>query len=678
MAGRSDIEAGKAHVSVYVKNSALVKGLQGVRNELASTGGAIMRMGNLTTAAGSLIIAPIAAAVMTFAAMGAELENNSRRTGIGVEALAEYQHAAKQAGGSLEDVVGASKSITKTIADAALGGAGANIALSRLGLTAAGLKRQLPEDQLQTVMEKLAGVKDGALRATLATQLLGGTNLLPVIDQIGALRQEARDLNLVPTEKAVAEAGKLSRMISRAFSAIKASIFEVGAAVAPVLMPIGDMVINITSRITQWIRENQGLVRVIFQVGAAIVAAGAVLTAIGGAIVAVGALFGSFAAIIAGVVAAFTAIGTAIGAFMTLVGALFTPLGGVVVLIVALGAALVAGIVYWARYTESGKRAIAGLVSVFEPYVSIVMTAVRGVADALMAGDLGLAAQIAMKGVRLAFEMAKLAIVGIWLDVRNRVLAVWDYIVIGATGALAFVSSLWGTFIGLLAVSDLGRFMSGMWIAFREGARIAFEYISDMVKGLIATFNSLRKIIGHTLEDVARVAPIAARAALNQQKNQLESNTPKPFKDGLAKAIAESAEAMGAAAATRGTAREQREGEANLWRDAQREVIEENKRELGELAAQAKTAREQGKSGGVADKPRERAATEDLPSATALRQGFGTFSGAALQLAGSDGGLARRQLKAQEEQRDLQRRQLAEQEAARAAAERLEQALRMA
>ena len=139
-----------------------------------------MKMGALITAAGSAITAPIGAAVKQFISMGTELQNVSRKTGISVRALSELKYAAEQTGASFGDVEGASKSVTKNIADAAIGGQGAIVAFSRLGLTAEQLRNQLPDDQLALVADRLNGIKDPAQKAALATQLLGGTSATEV------------------------------------------------------------------------------------------------------------------------------------------------------------------------------------------------------------------------------------------------------------------------------------------------------------------------------------------------------------------------------------------------------------------------------------------------------------------------------------------------------------------
>src|SRR5688500_8776097 len=151
MAGRSDIQAGRAHVEVYVKNSALVKGLNFVKGQLQGLGKSIMRIGAGFTAMGAAIIGPLAAAGSHFGSVGGALDDMSNRTGIARSVLGELKFAAEQSGASLEDVEKATKKMAKVIVDADRGLESAKDSLALLGLSAADLKGKLPDEQLQLV-----------------------------------------------------------------------------------------------------------------------------------------------------------------------------------------------------------------------------------------------------------------------------------------------------------------------------------------------------------------------------------------------------------------------------------------------------------------------------------------------------------------------------------------------
>src|SRR5262245_38536351 len=103
MASRSDIEAGKAHVLLYLKNQ-LTGGIKSAGQQLQGLGTNVMTIGAGMAGLGAAIVAPLAAAVTHFASVGSELNDMSARTGQSVGSLAELKFAAEQTGASLEDV----------------------------------------------------------------------------------------------------------------------------------------------------------------------------------------------------------------------------------------------------------------------------------------------------------------------------------------------------------------------------------------------------------------------------------------------------------------------------------------------------------------------------------------------------------------------------------------------
>ena len=104
MASRGDIEAGKAHIMLYLKNSALMKGLGAIKQHMQGLGSSIMGIGARFVGLGASIVAPLAGAVQHFSALGSELADMSARTGMASGSLAELKFAAEQTGAGLGDV----------------------------------------------------------------------------------------------------------------------------------------------------------------------------------------------------------------------------------------------------------------------------------------------------------------------------------------------------------------------------------------------------------------------------------------------------------------------------------------------------------------------------------------------------------------------------------------------
>jgi hypothetical protein len=83
---------------------------------------------------------------------------------------------------------------------------------------------------------------------------------------------------------------------------------------------------------------------------------------------------------------------------------LATPLGGTLVAVAAISAGLVYGVIQWAKYTESGRQAVAIVSTEFGKLLETAKTTMGGIWDAITGGDLALAGQIAMAGLRVAWQ----------------------------------------------------------------------------------------------------------------------------------------------------------------------------------------------------------------------------------------------------------------------------------
>jgi hypothetical protein len=117
--------------------------------------------------------------------------------------------------------------------------------------------------------------------------LLGksGTQLLPMVDELAALRAEARRLGLVPTDQAVKEAAAIGNLFGKIKSVALATVFEIGSAVAPILLPVLEMVKDVASSFALWVRANGDVVRSVAKIGVGIIALGGAITGLGTALV---------------------------------------------------------------------------------------------------------------------------------------------------------------------------------------------------------------------------------------------------------------------------------------------------------------------------------------------------------------------------------------------------------
>ena len=473
MASRGDIEAGKAHVLLYLKNQ-LAGGINAAGKQLQGLGTSVVKVGAGITAMGAAIVTPLAGALNHFLEVGGALDDMSARTGIARSTLGELAFAASQSGASLEDIEKSTARMQRTIVEAAEGSQTAVDALDLLGLKAQDLQGKLPDEQLEIVTDALGQVKDPAVRTAAAFEILGrsGTKLLPLAGHLREMREEAVRLGLAPTE----EASKLADALGDTFGAVKdvigAAMFEVGAAIAPAILPAAEAVKEIVGAVNRWVRENGSLVRTIALIGAGLLGAGLAVTIIGGAIFALGTAFTAIAG-------AVTAVG---GILTTSLAAILSPVG---ILVATLGTAAF----LWLKFSGSGKAAIGQVMAALQPFIDTFRATFQGIFDALAGGDLALAGQIAMTGLRLVFAQGLAALSDLiggtlgdtfgsvgtdlingdftaaWETAVSGIAAVWDSLVAGILETMnamvnkikelwnSAITSIRGSIVGLKAVA---------------------------------------------------------------------------------------------------------------------------------------------------------------------------------------------------------------------------------
>jgi hypothetical protein len=193
-------------------------------------------------------------------------------------------------------------------------------------------------------------------------------------------------------------------------------------------------------------------------------------------------------------------ISAVMGAVGAVLGALLTPVGLIAV-------ALVAGAVAWARFTQSGQMAVSTLVgsvtSLFGKLRKTVTDTMGGIVTAIQAGDLALAGQIAMVGLRLVFMQGLEAITDLFGETI-------------------------GGIIGKLASGDL----LGAWNAVGSAMLNTWAQIA---KSIVNIFTSAMRAIDESLE--GRITKISQALAIIRDgeggiiKAAFQSLIPKKKKD---------------------------------------------------------------------------------------------------------------------------------------------------
>lgn len=347
-------------------------------------------------AVGGAITGPLLAAVKLATDMGSALQDASDRTGLSVEAVSSIGFAAEQSGADMAVLEVAIKAMQQQLAAAAGGSESAAKTFTDLGLSVADLMTMKPEDQLREIAASIAAVEDNTVQVGRAMDVFGaksGTKLRPMLAQLAALEKQAHDFGVVMSGEDAAAAEAFGDQLSLLWKQLKMSAAQVGLALIPELKKLVALTGPVLRQVIDWVKANKGLIITVGTVAAGLVVVGGALAGLGLALSGIGAALGVVAGIISFIV---------------------SPLG---LIVVALGAA----VYLLARFTSLGE--IAG-------------DTWRGVSDAMAAGDLQAAAEIAWSGIKLAWTNGIGFLQAKWIQFKNWFLDIADAMAIGFVDAI--------------------------------------------------------------------------------------------------------------------------------------------------------------------------------------------------------------------------------------------------
>jgi len=478
MATAQGIRAGRAFVELFADDSKLVRGLRQAEKKLKAFGDSIRNLGLKTIALGSAMIAPLVASARMFAGYGDGVAKMARRTGLSVEALSELQYAAGQSGVEVSELENGLKRMQRTIYDGQHGFKSAQDAFADLGLTIADLERLTPEQQFKLLAEQISKVEDPTRKAALAMSVFGrsGTQLLPLFASgargIEVLQSQARALGLTMNGEDAQAAEVFSDTLDRLWKVIRMGAFNIGAALAPTLQELANKIMRVTMVVSAWIKENRGFIVSALKVAAVVVAAGIALTVLGTIISGLGTAFGALATIV-------TAVMAVLKVLAAVIAFLVSPVGLVIAAVVALGAVLL-------YVTGAGAKALAWLGDRFTVLKEDALATFGGIADALAAGDISLAAKILWLMLKMEWTRGVNFLEKVWLNFRNffikigydawhgllaLVETVWHALEVGWMATVDFFARLWDGFTGFFAKT---------WQNIKAGAQKAWNWIRSL------------------------------------------------------------------------------------------------------------------------------------------------------------------------------------------------------
>jgi len=509
MPSASDIRAGKAFVELYTKNGPLYKGLKAAQKRISAWAKDINSAGKKVFGLGAAITGPIIAASKVFASLGDTVQKTAARTGIAAEAISELSFAAGMSGTDLTTVEAAIRRMQRSLTDAARGLSTPVQALNMLGLSVAQLQRLSPEAQFQAIADGIAAIDDPSRKAAAAMMLLGrsGTMLLPMLDEMTELRQQARDLGLIISTEDADRAALFNDQLDILRRVLMQGLFAAGSSVADVLGELTMKIVKVVTTATTWIKENKTLF-------ASLLKLGAIVSGVGAGLIAVGTIGAGFAGLLGGLASAVTMVGGVFSTIGSVLGFLVSPIGLVI-------AALAGLAVWWAKSGYSAREAaaaignalasawqwaadslaqaaqwmagafttivdsakstalavggwlasawegIAGAVSGGAGAMTSALDGVRakfgeiltfaqdvfaGIGDAMAAGDLTLAAEVLWAGIKLAWATGMEWIRTQWAELRFDLESIWGQ---AAFGVLDTLNWLWSEMVdGFWKVAD--------------------------------------------------------------------------------------------------------------------------------------------------------------------------------------------------------------------------------
>lgn len=254
MAGNSGaIRAGRAYVEIYGDQAPLMSAMKSLPKGILAASAGLGAVGGVV---GGLIAGGITSAfsaVTSFASnlgeVGGRLVDMSDRTGIGVEALAELEHAAQMSGTSLDTLEGGLTKMGVKLADAAGGSKTAVAAFDAIGVSVSELAGLSPDQQFERIADGLAGISDPGAKAAATMDIFGksGADLLPLMKDgasgIKAFRDEAKKLGRITEEDARA-VDELGDTFENVQTGVTNAGLAVAASFAPVLKDVGQLLLT--------------------------------------------------------------------------------------------------------------------------------------------------------------------------------------------------------------------------------------------------------------------------------------------------------------------------------------------------------------------------------------------------------------------------------------------------
>lgn len=401
----NNVKAGGAYVELTVRDK-LKQGFDEARAKLSSFAGAFSAAtGGFFGGLAAVSISGMVGKITEVLSMAGEINDASARLGLTAREYQSLAQAANMNASSIEELGGAFVKFNRLLGEAEMGSASAAAKLDKYGLSVSRLAGMSPEEKLGAIADAIASIDDPAVKTAAAMELLGrgGAALIPLLQGgskgLEAFREQAKAAGLVASDEDIARAGALND----SWGMVGRQAARVGMVIYNALVPAFEVYMRLSRGVLastiHFIDTHRGLVQIIFGVGAAIASATAAYYAYAAGVAAVNIVMPVFTAVTMGAQAAVWLLNSAMFA---------NPVGAVVAAILA----AVAGVLVF-------SGALNGLSAVFS-------STWGGIVDAIMGGNLQLAWDMAITGLKLG-----------WAVFTENVTSAWNKVVAYISKAIA-------------------------------------------------------------------------------------------------------------------------------------------------------------------------------------------------------------------------------------------------
>jgi hypothetical protein len=272
----------KLFIVIGTRSDDFRKGLKDVEKGLNKFKG----VADLALGAGLAIAGGIGASLKTYADLGSEVYDMSKRTGLGAKTISQLKYAADQSGTSIQGLEAGIKKMQKTIYEANKGSKAASDAIEGIGLSVEDVMDLSPDEQFDKIMEAIAAVEDPTLRAGAAMDIFGrsGTDLLPILDGgvegMNALKKKADELGVTFTDESAAKADTFGDSLKDVEKAMQGIAKAVAENLIPALQPFIDKLVIIIEKLSDWIVKNPDLIQGAMNLSLVLIGAGGLFYAV--------------------------------------------------------------------------------------------------------------------------------------------------------------------------------------------------------------------------------------------------------------------------------------------------------------------------------------------------------------------------------------------------------------